>query len=243
MSKITQKQIIESLKQLREIKPRKEWAVLLKSQIFSPSIEVPVKAGEKARFAGLADVFSYLFTPRKLVYSLAAILFLIVGVFSFSKYTIPGDMLFPARKLAEQSQAALSGQTSLKQNVVALNNRVNDLAQAAKDGKTDNIPSAIDEIKTNASELVKNLKSNSVQDPETIKELTTSAKTLADIPGTDLSNNPDVAYIYQTLVKDQINALKNTTLTADQQNALTQAETLYSQGKYEQAFETLLISK
>ena len=35
MTKITEKQLIESLSQLKEIKPRKEWAVLLKSQILA----------------------------------------------------------------------------------------------------------------------------------------------------------------------------------------------------------------
>ena len=35
MVKITQEQLIESLNQLKEIKPKKEWAVLLKSQILT----------------------------------------------------------------------------------------------------------------------------------------------------------------------------------------------------------------
>ena len=35
MTKITEKQLIDSLKQLKEIKPNKEWAVLLKSKIIA----------------------------------------------------------------------------------------------------------------------------------------------------------------------------------------------------------------
>lgn len=46
MVKITQKQLIEQIKQLKEIKPRKEWAILLKSQILigkQVELEVPVR--------------------------------------------------------------------------------------------------------------------------------------------------------------------------------------------------------
>jgi len=233
--KITEKQLIDSLKQMREIKPRKEWVFSLKSQILSEQNTAPVTA----KSPSILDIFSSVFLQKKLAYSFAVILFLIVGVFGFATYTVPGDLLFPVKKIAEQSQASLTGQTGLKENVATLNSRINDLAQVAKEGRTGSISSAIDEVKINASVLAKNLKANPVQDSTTIKELTNSVKTLADIPGTDLSSNPDFVYIYQTIVQSQIADLEKTTLTDDQNNTLAEAKDLYDQGKYGDAFEKI----
>jgi len=239
MTKITEKQLIESLSQLKEIKPRKEWAVLLKSQILSEKqAEVKITKAP-AQFAGIMDVFSSAFFQKKIAYSFAAFVFVIVGLIGFARYTVPGDLLFPVKKMAEQSQAALSGQTGLKQNVVALSSRINDLAQVTKEGRTESMPSAINEITANAKDLAQNLKNNPAQDSQTIKDIATSLKTLADVPGTDLSENADVKDLYQAVVQSQIADLQKITLTDDQKKILADAEDLYSQGKYGDAFEKI----
>lgn len=258
--KITQKQLIESLKQLKEIKPRQEWAILLKSQILEEQkitaitvkakkeIPVPVKQETflrqgygREKSVGILDILSSVFFQRKLAYSFALALFLIVGIFGFAQYTVPGDLLFPIKKVAEQSQAALTGQAGLKHDVATLNSRINDLSKVAKEGRTDNIPSTIDEIKIDVSQLAKNLKDNPVQDPQTLKDIVISLKTLADVPGTDLSENPDVKDLYQTVAQSQIADLQNITLTDDQQSMLAEAEDLYNQGEYIDALEKILL--
>ena len=240
MTKITQKKLIESLKQMKEIKPRQEWASLLKSQILAdlPASATPkaLQAGKKADFAGFMNTFSSVFSQRKLAYSFAAILLLVAGAFGLVK-------LFPSGGVVTQT-ASLTQQTPLSQNVVAFNSNINDLAAAAKDGKTNNMPSAISKVGANASKLAKSLKANPTQDPQTIKELASSLKTLADVPGTDLSQNTDMQDLYQTVVQNQISDLQKATLTVDQQTTLKLAEDLYGQGKYEDALtQILLINK
>lgn len=237
MIKLTQKQLIEQIKTLKEIKPREEWVVLLKSQILS---EKQAQATIPAQKISFLDVLSYVFAPKKLAYSFAVVLLLIVGIFGFASYTMPGDLLFPVRKIAEQSQAALSGQTTLRQDVVRLSNRINDLAQVAKEGRISNIPSAITEVNNNASELAKNLKNN-LTDPATIKEIAASLKTLASVPGTDLTANPDIKDLYQAVVQNQIADLQETTLTDEQKATLSEAEELYNQAKYIDALEKILL--
>lgn len=242
---LTEKQLISKFQTLKEIKPRKEWAFSLKSQILSE----PVSAKsfgviKQARSVGILDAFSAVFTQRKLAYSLATLVFIIIGIIGFAEYTVPGDLLFPIKKLSEQSQANLTGQSVLKQDVVALSNRINDLAQVAKGGKKDNIPLAISEISVNVSVLVKSLKENPTTDQETIKEIAISLKTLANVPGTDLTESQEVKDLYQTVVKNQIADLKKTTLTDEQKKTLTEIEDLYNKGKYADALEkTLLINK
>ncbi len=241
MTGITQKQLIEQIKTLKEIKPKKEWATLLKSTLLSNRVPSRMTGQIPVRGVSFSDIFSAIFAPRKLAYSFAVILFLIVGVFGFATQTVPGDLLFPIRKIAEQSQAALSGQTMLRQDVAGFSNRINDLAQVAKDGRVDNIPSAIIEISNNASKLVKELKTDSPKDSETIKEIAASLKTLASVGGTDLSENQDVKNLYQAVVQNQIADLHKTTLTDEQKNVLVEIEDLYSQEKYTDALEKILL--
>jgi hypothetical protein len=238
MSAITQKQLIEKIKTLKEIKPRKEWAVLLKSQILA---EKQVEVSIPAEKVGIFDTLSYIFFQRKLAYSFTVILFLAVGVFGFATYTMPGDLLFPVKKIAENSQAALTGQTMLKQDVATFTNRINDLNQLAKAGKIDNIPSAISEINDNASELVKNLKDVPVKNLQTIKEIAISLKTLSDVPGADLTENSNVKDLYQIIVQSQIDDLQETTLTDEQKKTLEDIKDLYNQGKYTDALEKILL--
>ena len=237
---MTQKKLIASIQQLKEIKPRKEWAVLLKSQILAEKqimLETPIR---QAKPVGIMDIFSLVFAPRKLVYAFSVILLFVVGIFGFAGSTVPGDILFPIKKIAEQSQAALTRQTTLKQDVATLGNRINDLAQVAKEGRKDNIPSAISEVSANASQLAKSLKDNPVNDPQTLKEIAISLKTLADVPGTDLTGNQDVKDLYRAVVQNQIADLEKTTLTDEQSNTLAEVKDLYDQGKYADALEKIL---
>lgn len=241
MTKITQKQLIESLSQLKEIKPRNAWAVLLKSQILSEKQAEVITVGQPAKTVGIIDILLSTLFQKKMAYAFAVVLFMIVGVFGFARYTMPGDLLFPVKKIAEQSQAALTRQSEVKQKIATLSNRINDLAQVAKDGRKDNIPSAISEINTNASQLVKNLRNNPAQSSQTIKDIANSLKTLADVQGTDLTGNQDVKDLYKTVVQSQIDDLNNTTLTNNQKDNLIQAEDLYFQGKYTEALEKILL--
>jgi hypothetical protein len=234
---MNQKALISSIKGLKEIKPRQEWVVLAKSQIFAEAETRAVKA--PAQRINFSEVLSFMFAQRKVAYSFATIMFIFVGLVGFAHYTLPGDALFPLKKITEQSTAALSGETSLKQNVQTLNNRIHDLAQAAKAGKKASISPAIDEVKANVFELAKNLKNNPT-DSATIKEIASSLKTLASVQGTDLTSNPDVEILYKEVVENQLADLSKATLTDEQQKIFDDAQKLYDEEKYVDALEAIL---
>ena len=242
MSKITQKQLISQLKELKEIKPRQEWVSLLKSQIIvEKKAEVQTKVIDNpAQFAGFAsimDMFSSTVFQKRLAYSLATLALMIVGVLGFVKYESPASV----KQVAVQSQASLLGQVALKQNATNLSNKVNGLAQATKSNRAAATSSALRDINSNAKDLAESLKTNKTNDPETLKEIAVSLKTLADVSGTDLTKNPDVNDLYQTVVENQISDLQKTTLTDNQKIILTKAEDLYKAGKYSDALEQILL--
>jgi hypothetical protein len=233
---MNQKELIKSLKQLKEIKPRQEWVILAKSEIFAQ------KQAEKiaVKNPSILDVIFSLKFQTKLAYSFAAFIFVLVGLVGFAQFTMPGDLLFPIKKIAEQSQTSLSSGTSLKKGAITFNRRISDLAKAAAEGRKENLPSVITEINADASELAKSLKDDTVKDPEAIKEIANSLKVLADVPGTDLSANPNVKDLYKTIVESQISELGNSTLTDSQKGVLTEVISLYEQKKYTEALEAIL---
>ncbi len=242
MTSKTEKQLIEQIIALKEIKPRKEWAVLLKSQILiEKRVEANVINQPEAKSVGILDILSSIFFQRKLAYSFAVVLLMILGAFGFAQNTVPGDLLFPVKKIAEQSQAALTGHTGIKQNVVFLNNRINDLVQVTREGKDNNVSSAINEIKANATELVKDLKDNPTSDSQTLKDIAVGLKTLATVSGTDLTNSPGIEDLYQTVVQQQIGELEKVTLTDGQKVTLEEIKNLYDQEKYTDALEEILL--
>ncbi len=234
MTKLTEKQLIETLRCLKEIKPREDWAGLLKAQILAEKKEAVV-----AEKIGIMEVLSNVFLQRKMAYSFATLAFLIIGLIGFAETTVPGDLLFPVKKLAEQSQAALLGQTGIQKSVAVLNNRINELAQATKDGKSESVSSAITEISANAKDLAEGLKNNTIDDKNAIQQIADSLKVLADT-GADLSNDQDVMDLYQIVAANQIEDLQNTTLTDEQKLILAEAESLYEEGKYADSLEKIL---
>ena len=116
MTKITEKQLIASLSQLKEIKPNQEWASLLKSQILS---EATVETKITAQKVSFMEAMVSTFTSRKLVYALSAFLFLVVGVFGITKLT-------PAPQIAKQP-AALTTPMVSSQEVAMLNSKITQL--------------------------------------------------------------------------------------------------------------------
>lgn len=235
MAKITEKKLISQLQALQQIKPSTEWASLLKSQILEEGVAENMPQENPARFAVMMNAIS---SPafRAAAYTFAAVAFLAAGVFGFTEYNN-----LPAQKLAEQSQANVSGQVALNQNITALNNKINNLTAAAKTGNKSKIPAAMTEINSNAAALVKSLKNKTVApDSVAIKELATNLKTLSDVPGTDVASDQDVQNLEQTIVEAQIADLQKETLTDNQTEALLKAQSLYGAGNYQDALAQLL---
>jgi Mg2+ and Co2+ transporter CorA len=125
--------------------------------------------------------------------------------------------------------------------MVALNNRISDLAQASKQGRQDSVPPTIVEIKADVIELVKTLKNNPTTNTQVIKDIASSLKTLASVPGTDLSEMQGVKDLYQIVVESQIDDLDKATLTDIQKEALVKVKELHSQQKYAEALEEILL--
>ncbi|MCX6720741.1 MAG: hypothetical protein NTW11_02965 [Candidatus Staskawiczbacteria bacterium] len=124
MTKITEKQLIESLRQLKEIKPNREWASLLKTTLLENKVPGRMTGTVLAKKVSFAETLRFIFTPRKLVYAFSVVLLFVVGTFGIIKS-------LPVEK-APQQQATLTNQTAvaIKEQI---NETVKNLAQNLKD--------------------------------------------------------------------------------------------------------------
>ncbi|MBI3631471.1 MAG: hypothetical protein HY219_01215 [Candidatus Staskawiczbacteria bacterium] len=248
-----EKQLINKLQELQQIKPRKDWAILVKNQILEPkfSAQTPaIQQAQKEQSLGLLRILPALIYQRKLAYAFATLSFIMIGMFGFAQYTMPGDALFSVRKMTEKSQAFMSQENQLKNNFEVANKRLSDLAQVVKDNKVQNIAPAIREFQASISEATKNLTGNAEQrDPQSIKEIAVQVKKIEDSKkelqtyGVDLGatqESKDLNDALAPLVQREIDDLEKTTLTEDQQKTMQEAKDLYADGKYTDALEKIL---
>lgn len=237
MPKLTQKQVIEAVKGLKDIKPRQEWVSLLKSQILAETpaerkIEMPAKT------IGILEVLKASLFQKQFAYALGAFIFVVVGMFGFAQYTVPGDILFPVKKITEQFETPLK---------VAVR-RSDEAVQVAKDKR--DITPALSELRASISDAAKNLASAVVKnDKESIKQIAVEVlkieenKKKLQTLGIDMGQTQetkDLDNALAPLVEAEIADLENTTLTDSQKETLKEIEDLYTQVKYSEALEKIL---
>jgi hypothetical protein len=237
---MTEKELIKQLKTLKEIKPRKEWALLLKSEILNAEYaEQKITAKPATKAWSILELFPLFNYQRKLAYAFATLCFFVVGVFGFAQYTMPGDLLFPVKKITEQTQTPLQ---------VAYN-RSEDLVQIIKENKTQNLDSAILEFKASVTDAAKTITQNLVKnsDKESIKVVMAEVKKIQDNQeqmktlGVNIGGTNELDNVLALLVQEQIDSLNESTLTEKQEEVLKEITELYEQGKYSDALEQILL--
>jgi len=240
---MNQNELVETIKQLKEIKPRKEWAILLKSQILNSASAEQVRVVKipAEKRVGIMDVISGVLFQKKFAYASATLVFLVIGVFGFARYTMPGDLFYPVKKIAEQTQSP----------VQVAYNRSEDLVKVVKENKTQNLTPAITEYKASISDAVKNITDSLAKDTDkkSVEEIVSEVKKLQENQkqletlGVNLGDEKEMSEldgILAQIVENQIADLEETTLTEEQQTTLAKIKDLYSQEKYSEALEEIL---
>lgn len=207
---MTEKELISKLQGLKQIKPRENWVVFAKSEIFSNNL-IENKSNV------FSNVLNVIF-QRKFAYAFAVFLFIFAGGFGFMKYGFPGDT-----KVAQQSTVVLA---SIKSNVESFNIKSQNLADALKD-KSQNPDLAIKEVKNAANKLTDELQKN----PQLAKVIALDVNnnnSLLNIPGgNDVSEVIDMC---KAIVTPLIEDLKKRTLTEDQETELKRIESHFNNG-------------
>ena len=234
---MTEKELIGKIRELRQIKPRKDWVSLTKSQVL----------GESARGRASVSFFPF-WKPALATVTAFGILF---GVFSFAQNSLPGDILYSIKKITEKSQAVFVSEKELpKYNLEIANKRLDELNEIAQTNQVKKLAPAISEFQANMSEAAKSLATVKGQDVEKIvaqtKKLEENTKKVEEVLATKiLSQETEESLIsfYKTQAEMLINDLGNQTLTEEKEEILNQMKKLFEEEKYLETLELYFISQ
>jgi len=236
---MTEKELIGKIRELRQIQPSKDWVSLTKSQIL----------GKEDKYNNLISVFQILFS--KPAYAGLVVVFVLFGLFGFSQNSLPGDLLYPIKKITERSQAVFVSEEELpKYNLEIANKRLEELNEIAQTNQVKKLAPAISEFQANISEAAKSLAKVKSQDVEKIvaqtKKLEENKKKVEEVLATKiLSQETEESLIsfYKTQAEMLINDLGNQTLTEEKEEILNQMKKLFEEEKYLETLELYFISQ
>jgi hypothetical protein len=208
---MTEKELIKQFKILKNIKPSKEWAILCKQKITGTQAkeeqikeQVPgetkksIFALTKERIEGVSETISNM-TPSfrfKPAFATIACFGLILSVFGVSQSALPGDPLYPAKKITEKIQFNLASEQEKPDMQIAMTNKkMQELNQVVQANLGKNLAPAIQEVEQSAQETAKTLEKLT----ESVK-VTEVADTLEQIDAEEVGQ-PETKYVLTDTAK------------------------------------------
>jgi len=224
---VTEKELIGKIGELRQIRPRKDWVVLTKSQIL----------GEEPKV-----LFFPFFKP---VLATVTAFGILLGIFSLAQNSLPGDILYPIKKITEKSQAVFVSETEKPQlNLELVNKRLEELTKIAQTNQVKKLAPAISEFQAKASEAAENLVKVKEPDVEKIVAQTKKLeenKQKVEALGVVLGETEKLDNALAQLVEREIKELESQSLSEVQQEILEGAKEDFKIGDYNQALEKILL--
>jgi len=224
---MTEQELINSLKELKNINPSKPWAFSLKMQILEQK-NAPLPVQHRV-LNMLGSIFNTGY-HNKLAYAFAAFLLVAMG---FVGVLGTGSLPF-----ADKSVAVLSPDFVIKSRVETLKEKSEYLTSAVKSNQPETILVAVKEVKDAAKKLTDSI----AQNPSKAKEVALDMKnnkTYFDISaGFEVKQASDE--LYKIIDEQMIRDLEQTTLTEEQKISFDEAKGLFEQEEYAQALEKIL---
>ena len=220
--------LIREIKQLRKVKPRKNWVLSTKTQIL----------GKEQSF----ELFPF-FRPA---YAGLFVLLILLGLFEFSQGALPGESLYYLKKITERGQIILSSEDEKPGiNLEFANKRLEELNQIAQKNEVKKLAPAMEEFRANVSEAAKNLTKLKKIDENLVlqtKKLEEGIEKMEKVLATKIGDGVYAEYISAVAqaVEYQINCLEETTLTEEDEVLLKEAKADFERGDYSDALVKIL---
>jgi membrane glycosyltransferase len=217
---MTEREVIEKICLLKQIKPEKKWVFLTKEKILGKPTFFPFL---KPAFAGL--------------------LFILI-LFGLSFTSLPGEPFYLIKKLVERGQTVFVPEEERpKLELELANKRLEELSKIAEKNDVKKLAPAINEAKESVAQATKNLVKSKKIDREIAKkalELEKKKQEVEKVLGTKITE--DVTEDPKMLVaKYLIEDFENRTLTEDQKQILEKAKGYFENGDFTKVLELLLL--
>lgn len=219
-------QLVRKIRQLKKVKPKKDWVLLTKTQIL----------GQETTF----NLLPFL----RPAYAGAFALLLLAGLFEFSQGALPGESLYYFKKIVERGQIILSSEEERpRMNLELANKRLEELNQIVQKNEVRKLAPAMDEFRANASAAAKNFtnvkkisKEIVVQIQKFEENVEKVEKALATKIDTEEYDNA-----LPQLVEREILELEEKTLSEDDEVILRAARQDFEAGDYSEALIKMLV--
>jgi hypothetical protein len=240
---MTEQELIKKIKVLKQIRPRRDWVVLTKSQILGqePKRSLAPFGGEL--FSWSLETFPRLFLrPRPVLVSLIFLGILITAVFGFAQNALPGDSLYSLKRISEKSRVVFVSETNKpKAHLELANKRLEELTKIATTNQTEKLASALSEVQASVSQAAKDLKK-----PKKItKEIVDQTKKLeenkgkVEALGVLIGETEKLDNALSQLVEREIQDLEGQTLSEEKTRLLEQVKEDFEAGNFSDALEKI----
>ena len=220
---MNEKELIGKIRELRQIKPKKRWVLLTKRQIVGE---------EKMDLSLFPAVYAGLF-----------FFLILIGLFEFSQTALPGEPLYPLKRISEKAQAIfVSQEEQPKLNLELANKRLEELSEIVEKNEVKKLAPAITEFQANAVLAAKNLAKVKKIDKEIVaqtKKLEENKERVEEILATKIEIE-EYDNALAKLVEREIKDLESRSLTEEQQELLTEAKEDFEAGNYSEALVKIL---
>lgn len=234
---MTERELIAKIQILKQVEPEKDWVLATKTQIL-----------------GLDETSTpfFVFSPQRLVSASLLILLVLGGTGVLAQNSLPGDFLYPLKKMTEKSQEVfVSKEKRPKLKLELANKRLEELTRVATANKVKKLAPAIEEFEASVSEAAKELVLSlpkdlaEVKEPG-VKEIVKETKKLEEnkkkiealgvVTGTEELDNT-----LAQIVEREIEDLETKSLTERQSEILEEAKEDLENENYSEALEKVLI--
>jgi len=213
-------QLINTIKELKSVKPRKEWVIMTKDKILT----------EKVR----AELFPF-FKP---VYAGLFCLLFVIGLFDFSQEALPGESLYYLKKVSERGEVLLASiEEKPRVRLELANRRLEELNQIAEKNQVRKLASAIGEFQANVSEVAKDLSRMKEIDQEFVdqtKKLEQNKQKVEETLATKIETE-ELDGALASVVEREISDLEERSLTEEEKGLLEEAKQDFEGEDYSEA--------
>jgi len=122
----TNAELIRHIQELKKIRPRKDWVLLTKEQIFS---QYPVPEVQPRKIS-----WAWFFQPKPAFAALMSLIFL-AGTFVLAQNSLPGDPLYAIKKIKERGQAVFVSEEELPRYNLEIANKLKPIGVGKRIGE------------------------------------------------------------------------------------------------------------
>jgi len=248
---ISDRELINQIRQLREIKPDSNWSVSVRAQIVGHD-----GVGQKQ---SILSIFGDLFCQYRIAVASLMVLFMMGGTAAVAQNALPGDPLYGLKRATEKGMALVAGKDKVATaNLELAAKRLEEINLVSQKKLVQNLPAAVEEYKNAKAEAKNNVAAAIQKDPENagqiVKDAVVAMKGIADkerevygVLGLEqnasTSDSGAEAATDQAIVGSLIEYFQNNEgLSENQQEDLEQVRALYDAANYGQSLDKYLNS-